>query len=177
MDSHYKKLTFQHRLKLTCQNYQSFRESTGALLVPQLAKNLPAMWETWVQSLGQEDPLENRTATHSSILGLPWWFSWERIRLQCRRLWFNSWVGKTRWRTEQLPTSVFLGFPGGLAGKESACNVGDLGLIPGLGRSSGEGKGYPLQYSALENSMDCIVHGVTKSRTRLSNFHFPFICW
>ena len=49
------------------------------------------------------------------------------------------------------------GFPGGSAGKESACNVGDLGLIPGLGRSLGEGNGYPLQYSGLENSMDCIV--------------------
>ena len=62
-------------------------------------------------------------------------------------------------------------YPGGSAGKESACNVGDLGLIPGLGRSPGEGKGYPLQYCGLENSMDCIVHGVTESRTRLSNFH------
>ena len=50
------------------------------------------------------------------------------------------------------------GFPGGSAGKESACNVGDLGSIPGLGRSPGEGKGYPLQYSGLENSMDCRVH-------------------
>ena len=48
-------------------------------------------------------------------------------------------------------------------GKESACNAGDLGLIPGLGRSPGEGKGYPLQYSGLENSMDCIVHGVSES--------------
>jgi len=47
-----------------------------------------------------------------------------------------------------------LGFPGGSAGKESACNAGDLSLIPGLGRSPGEGKGYPLQYSGLENSMD-----------------------
>ena len=112
-------------------------QDSWASLVAQLGKNPPAMWETWVQSLGREDPLENRTATHSSILGLPWWFSWERIRLQCRRLWFNSWVGKTRWRTEQLPTSVFLGFPGGLAGKESACNVGDLS-IPGSGRSRGE---------------------------------------
>ena len=64
-----------------------------------------------------------------------------------------------------LPTPVFLGFPGGSAGKESACIVRDLGLIPGLGRSPGEGKGYPLQYSGLENSMDCIVHGVVKSRT------------
>ena len=53
----------------------------------------------------------------------------------------------------------------GSAGKESACNEGDLGSIPGLGRSSGEGNGYPLQFSGLEKSMDSIVHGVTKSRT------------
>ena len=66
------------------------------------------------------------------------------------------------------------GFPCGSAGKESPCNVGDLGSIPGLGRSPGEGKGYLLQYSGLENSMDCIVHGVTKSRTQLSDFHFHF---
>ena len=61
---------------------------------------------------------------------------------------------KIHWRRDRLPTPVFLGFPGGSAGKESACNVGDLGSIPGLGRSPGEGKGYPLQYSGLENSMD-----------------------
>ena len=65
-----------------------------------------------------------------------------------------------------------MGFPGGSTGKESAFNAGDLGLIPGLGRSPGEGKGYPLQYSGLENSMDCIVHGVAKSQTRLRDFHF-----
>ena len=53
----------------------------------------------------------------------------------------------------------------GSAGKESACNAGDLGSILGLGMSPGEGKGVPLQYSGLENSMDCIVHGVTKSQT------------
>ena len=64
------------------------------------------------------------------------------------------------------------GLPGGSDGKESTCNVGDLDLIPGLGRSPGEGNHYPLQYSGLENSMDCIVHGVTKSQTRLSIFHF-----
>ena len=55
------------------------------------------------------------------------------------------------------------GFPGGSAGKESACNAGDLGPIPGLGRSPGEGHGYPLQYSGLENSTDCIVHGAKES--------------
>ena len=55
-----------------------------------------------------------------------------------------------------------MGFPGSSAGKESACNEGDLGLIPALGRSPGEGNGYPLQYSRLENSMDFICHGVFK---------------
>ena len=57
-----------------------------------------------------------------------------------------------------------LGFPCGSAGKEFACNSGNLGSITGLGRSPGEGNDYPLQYSSLENSMDCIVHGVTKSQ-------------
>ena len=60
----------------------------------------------------------------------------------------------------------------GSAGKESACNVGDLNSISGLGRPPREEKGYPLQYSGLEISMDCIVHGVTKSQTQLSNFQF-----
>ena len=76
-----------------------------------------------------------------------------------------------RWRRNTLPPPVFLGFPCGSAGKESPCNVGDLGLIPGLERSPREGKGYPLQYSGLENSLDCIVHGIAKSQTRL---HFLF---
>ena len=63
-------------------------------------------------------------------------------------------------------------FPCGSSGKQSACNVGDLGSIPGLGRSPGEGKGYLLQYSGLENSMDCMVHGVVKSWMQLSDFQF-----
>ena len=96
-----------------------------ASLVAQLIKNPPAMQETPVWFLGEEEP-------------------------------------KTR---DRLPTPVFLGFPGGSLIKESACNAGDLGLIPGLGRSPGEGNGYPLQYSGQENSMDCIVHGVVKSQT------------
>ena len=91
----------------------------------QLVKNPPAMWETWVRSLGWEDPLEK---------------------------------GKGFICTH-------VGFPGGSAGKESTCNVGDLGSLPGLGRSLGEGNGYLLQYSGLENSMDCIVPGVAKSWT------------
>ena len=72
-----------------------------------------------------------------------------------------------------LPTPGFLVFLCGSAGKESARNAEDLGSIPGLGRSLG-GKGYPylLQYSGLENSMGCIVHGIEKSWTQLSDFHF-----
>ena len=66
------------------------------------------------------------------------------------------------WRRDRLPTPVFLGFPSQSAGKESACNVGDLGSVPGLGRWPGEGNGYPLQYSGLENPMDCIIHEVAK---------------
>ena len=68
-----------------------------------------------------------------------------------------------------------VGFPCGSAGKESACNAGGLGSIPGLGRSPGEGKGYPLQYSGLENSMDSTVRRVAKGQTSLSDFHFHLL--
>ena len=67
---------------------------------------------------------------------------------------FDSRVRKIHWRRDRLLIPVFLGFPGGSAGKESACNVRDLGLISGLGRSPGVRHGNPLQYSGLENSMD-----------------------
>ena len=74
----------------------------------------------------------------------------------------------------ELNRSEGMDFPGGSDGKESACSAGDLGSIPGLGRSPEEGNGYPLQYSGLENSMNCMVHGVAKSRTRLSDFHLLY---
>ena len=74
------------------------------------------------------------------------------------------------WRRDRLNTQVFLGFNCGSA-EESACNARDLGSAPGLWRSPGEGKGYPVHCSGLENSMDCIVYGVTKSRTWLSDIH------
>ena len=70
---------------------------------------------------------------------------------------------------------MLAGFPGGSDGKESACSVGDLGSVPGLGRFPEEGNGYPFQYSGLENSMDYIVHSVAKSRMRLSDFQFYFV--
>ena len=65
-------------------------------------------------------------------------------------------------RRDKLPSPILLGFPDGSAGKESACNVGDLGSLPGLGRYPEEGKGYPRQYSDLENLMDCIVLGLQR---------------
>ena len=80
--------------------------------------------------------------------------------------------GKICWRRGSLPTPVFLVFPCDSADKESTCNVEDLGLIPGPERSPGGGKGYPLQYSGLEHSMGFTVHGVIKSQTQLSDFHF-----
>ena len=88
---------------------------------------------------------------------------------------FLGW--KICWRSEGLPTPVFLGFPCGSASEESACNVGDLDLIPGLGRCPGEGNGYPLQYSDLEDSMDGMVHGVAESdMTEQPSLHFTFSC-
>ena len=119
---------------------------TWASLVAQLVKKPPAMQETWVRSLGWEDPLEKGKATHSIF-----------------------------WPGEFHGLDSPCGFPGGSHGKVSACNVGDLGSIPGSGRSPREGNGNPLQYFCLENSMDgrdwyAIVHGVAKSQTRLSNF-------
>ena len=96
-------------------------------------------------------------------ISIPWaplWLSAREYTYQHRRLRFNPWVRKIPWRRKS-------------AGKESACNAGDLGSIPGLEWSPGEGNGYPLQCSCRENPMNCIVHGVAKSRIQLSNFHFP----
>ena len=96
------------------------------------------------------------------------------ICLQCRKPWLNSWVRKITWRRDRLPTPIFLGFPGGSDSKESSCNTGDLGSIPGFGRSPGGGNGNPLQYSCLENSVDrgalqAPVCGVANSQTQLSH--------
>ena len=81
--------------------------------------------------------------------------------------------------TQELNLGLPHCFPHSSVGKESACNAGDPGSIPGVGRSPGEGKGYPLQYSGLENSLAsiCVVHGVAKSWTRLSNFHILQVDW
>ena len=91
---------------------------------------------------------------------------WDPV-IQLERISCQDWVG----------LGLNLGFPVSSVGKESSCNVGDLSSIPMLGRSPGEGKGYPLQYSGLENSKDCIVHRVAKSQNRLNNFHIHFQGW
>ena len=84
----------------------------------------------------------------------------------------SSWVGKIPWRRDIYPFQYsWVSFVAQLVNNPPAIQE-TWGLIPGLERSPGEGKGYPLQYSGLENSMDCIIHGVTKSQTRLSDFHF-----
>ena len=81
----------------------------------------------------------------------------------------DSWVRKIHWRRDRLPTPVFLGFPCGSVGKESAYNAADLGSVPQLERSPGEGNGYPVQYSCLENSIDrgtqwTAIHGLQRVR-------------
>ena len=86
--------------------------------------------------------------------------------------------GSVSWLNEKLSTTIFLlGFLGSSAGKESASNAGDPGSIPGLGRSPGEGKGYPLQYSGLENSMDCIPWGCKESDTAEQLLLFLFLLY
>ena len=123
-----------------------------ASLVAQLVKNPPAMWETWVRSLDWEDKQTNKQKDKLS-------------KAPTKQT--QDFPSRDNW-----PLSPCLGFPGGSAGKESTCNVGDLGLIPEFGRSPGEGHGYLLQYSGLENFIDCIVLGVAKHRTQLSDFYF-----
>ena len=110
------------------------------------------------------------------IINIYYFHKMRNREMEIKLIWLP--LVNTLYHLRLLPSNIFIwifiqwGFPCGSTVKESACNAGDLGLIPGLGRSPGEGKGYPLQYSGLENSTDCIVHGVAKSRTRLSDFRF-----
>ena len=108
------------------------------------------MRETWIRSLGWDDPLEKEKAIHSSILA--WRIPWTTVH------------GVVKSRT-RLSDFHFEGFLDSSVGKESTYKAENPGLIPGSGRSSGKGNGYPLQHSGLENSMDYTVHGVTKSWT------------
>ena len=125
-----------------------------------------------------------RCLTSLSRAGLMRCWRWKSLRTCC---WTVSVIPlKGGWRGGVVAESILqerrkgnlctMSFPGSSDGKESACNVGDLGLISGLGRSPGEGNGYPLHYSCLENPMDrgawwATGHGVAKSQTRLSDKH------
>ena len=100
----------------------------------QLVNNPPAMWETWIRSLGWDDPLKKGKATHSSVLA--WRIPWT---IQSK--------GLQRVRHDWATFNFTLGFPDSSAGKESTCKAGDPGSIPGSRRSAGEGIGHPLQYS------------------------------
>ena len=91
--------------------------------------------------------------------------------LQCRRSQFTSWVGKTCWRRENLSTPVFLGFPCGSVGKESAYNVGRPEFSPRVGKVPWRRDWLPTPAFCLENSMDYIVRAVAKNQTRLHDFH------
>ena len=86
--------------------------------------------------------------------------------------WFHSWVEKIRWRKDSLPTPVFLGFSCGPAGKESTCNMGDLGSVPGPGRSPGEGKGDLLQYSWAS-----LVAQLVKNPSAMQETWVQFLGW
>ena len=99
----------------------------------QVSRTAGGFFTSWAT---REAPIES----HELVKGLPRWHSGKESACQCRRPWFDSWVGKIPWRRDRLPTPVFLGFLCGTTDKESACNVGGLGSIPGLGRSPGKRK-------------------------------------
>ena len=129
------------------------------------------MWETWVPSLGREDPLE-KGITSLLLLELQSSFLENSMgRGACQEPQSIVSQSQTRLRNWHCFTYIY-SCSCGSAGKESTCSVGDLGLIPCLGRSPGEVKDYPLQYSGLENSTDCIVHGVAKSDFYFTSFFF-----
>ena len=110
----------------------------------------------------------------SYVRGSSWPRDWTCIL--CLQHWVRFFTteppGKPLLMIVLLCNSVIVCFPDSSVGKQSICKAGDPRSIPQLGRSTGEGKGYPLQYSGLENFMDCIVHQVTRNPTQLSNFHF-----
>ena len=133
---------------------------------------LPTIWETWVPSLSWEDSLEKEMSTHSTILAwrIPW--TEEPGGLQSMGL---QRVGHD-WVTSHTHTMVTEGFPGGSVVKNPPANAGDVGSIPVLGRSPGDGNDNPFQDSCLGNPMDRgawqdTVHWVTKSSTQLSDWN------
>ena len=122
----------------------------------------------WLDLLAVQGTLKNLLQHHSSKASILQCSALIVVQLSHPYMTTGKTIVLTRWTFVGKVMSLLfnmLGFRYGSTGKESACNAGGLGLIPGLGRSPGEGKGYPLQYFGLENSLDCIVQRVTKSRT------------
>ena len=136
--------------------------SAPALAFTKLSPLPPSFWT--LQWLIQPKPLAFDLRQASLLVQLI------KNCLQCRRLRFNSWVGKIPWRRYKLRTPVFLGFPCCSAGKEFACNLGDLGSIPGLERFPWRREGLPTPVFWAWR-IPWTVHGVAKSQTWLSNFH------
>ena len=126
--------------------------------VPGFAQVLKRQqWTRWSRSLSQDlifswGKMDNKAIKHHNM---------NKISVESMTWWGGGWdsAEKAHYELNSVPPDRLQGFLGDSAGKESACKVRDLGSIPGLGRSPGEGKGFPLQYSGPENSMDCIVHG------------------
>ena len=133
----------------TCKNWDFLVSKTVRNKLPSLISHpyygIPNRLEQ--TTLRQQPEWFISSISHPKIILFIDWFPDSSVGKVSQ---FDSWGGKIPWRRDRLPTPVFLGFPYGSAGKESACNKGDLGSTPGLGWSPGEGKGYPLQYSGLE---------------------------
>ena len=119
----------------------------------------------WTEKPGVLQCMVLQTVRHNWVTELNWTERFNPLGSNIQKI-----PESKTWIYHGLAT-ISLGFPGGSASKESACNMGDLDSIPQLGISPGEGNSYPLQYSGLENAMDCTVQGVTKSWTQLSDFH------
>ena len=111
-----------------------------------------------------KDPCRRKSDSHASVLSHKLLMTGPAHRQTANSKFIDSYADILYQLNHQ-------GSPNNSVGKESACNAGEPGLIPGSGRSPGEGIGYPLQYSGLENSIDCIVHGVTKSQAQPSHLH------
>ena len=128
---------------------------------------------TCQQGHAQNPPIQASTVRESKTVKCLSWIQKRQSnqRSNCNTRWI---IEKAREFQKKKNYFCFIGFPDSSVGRESTCNAGDSGSISGLGRSPGEENGHPLQYSGLENSMDSKVHGVAKSKTQLSNFHFHF---
>ena len=135
-------------------------------------KHLNWMFTSHIQKINNSQIIINLNVKSKEHRRIYFWL-WDSKRFlkQDTKITNDKRKGLIKWATLKIITYFHLGFSCGSAGKESTCNAGDLGSMPALGRAPGEGKGYLLQYSDLDNSMDCIVHGVAKSQIQLNDFH------